>query len=359
MARSLRPVVVLGALLLVLVTLVAGAGSARAAQKVVVGPGESIQAAVDAARPGDTIVVTGRHQENVAVTTDGITLRGAGAVLEPAAAPIQNACFDPSTPADVNGICILGDVNFGTGEVLREVRDVTVSGFTIRGFSEGIVAVGAHHATFERNVALGNAGYGITAFSSTGTRMLFNRASGSDEAGFYIGDSPAADATLIGNDSSGNLFGVLIRNARHGKAVANSIHGNCAGVAVLADLPGPAGLFHLAGNRISNNTKACAAGEDIPFPLSGVGVALLGATGMTITGNLITGNVPSADTAFSGGILVASGPGDPATAPAGNQVHGNRILHNDPDLFWDQTGAGNSFRGNLCQTSTPAGLCHT
>lgn len=85
--------------------------------------------------------------------------------------------------------------------------------------------------------------------------MLFNHASGSDEAGFYIGDSPAADATLIGNDSSGNLFGVLIRNALHGKALGNSIHGNCAGVAVLADLPGPAGLFHLAGNRISNNTS--------------------------------------------------------------------------------------------------------
>jgi nitrous oxidase accessory protein NosD len=356
MARSLRPVVVLGALLLMLVTLVAGAGLARAAQKVVVGPGESIQAAVDAARPGDTIVVTGRHRENVAVTTDGITLRGRGAVLEPAATPIQNACLDPSAPADVNGICILGDVNFDTGEVAREVRDVTVRGFTIRGFSEGIVAVGAHNATFERNTALDNEGYGITAFISTGTRMLFNHASGSDEAGFYVGDSPAAGATLIGNDSSGNLFGVLIRNALHGKAVGNSIHGNCAGVAVLADLPGPAGLFHLAGNRITNNTKACAAGEDIPFPLSGVGVALLGATGMKITGNLITGNVPSADTEFSGGILVASGPG--GTAPAGNQIHGNRILRNDPDLVWDETGAGNSFRGNRCQTSTPAGLCH-
>src|SRR5215470_4561352 len=355
MARSLRPVVVLGALLLMLGTFVAGANAARTAQKVVVGPGASIQAAVDAAQPGDTIVVTGRHRENVAVTTDGITLRGAGAVLEPPATPTQNACFDPNTPTDVDGICILGDVNFTTGEVVREVRDVTVRGFTIRGFSDGIVALGAHDATFEHNVAAGNEGYGITAFASTGTRMLFNRASGSDEAGFYIGDSPAADATLIGNDSSGNLFGILIRNALHGKAVGNSIHGNCAGVAVLADLPGPAGRFHLAGNRINNNTKACAAGEDIPFPLSGIGVALLGATGMKITGNLITGNEPSADTEFRGGIVVISGPG--ATAPAGNRVHGNRILHNDPDLFWGQTGLGNTFRGNRCQTSTPAGLC--
>jgi nitrous oxidase accessory protein NosD len=354
-ARSLRLVVVLAALLVVLV---AGTGSARAATKVVVGPGDSIQAAVDAAQPGDTILVKGAHRENVAITTDGITLRGLGAALAPAATPVQNACLDPSAPADVNGICILGDVNFDTGEVIREVRDVTVSGFTIRGFSDGIVAVGAHNATFEHNVAIGNAGYGITAFASTGTRMLFNRASGSDEAGFYIGDSPAADATLIGNDSSGNLFGILIRNAQQGKAAANSIHGNCAGVAVLADLPGPAGVFHLTGNRIRNNTKACAAGEDIPFPLSGVGVALLGATSVKINGNLITGNVPSADTNFSGGVVVTSGLGDPATAPADNQVHGNRILHNDPDLFWDGSGSGNSFRGNLCQTSTPAGLCH-
>lgn len=45
------------------------------------------------------------------------------------------------------------------------------------------------------------------------------------------------------------------------------------------------------------------------------------------------------------------------TAPVGNQIHGSRILRNDPDLVWDQTGSGNSFRGNRCQTSTPAGLC--
>jgi parallel beta-helix repeat protein len=354
MARSLR-LVVLAALLVVLV---AGTGSAQAATKVVVGPGDSIQAAVDAAQPGDTIVVKGRHRENVAITTDGITLRGLGAALEPAATPAQNACFDPSAPADVIGICVVGDVNFDTGEVMREVHDVTVSGFTIHGFSFGIGALGTHDATLEHNVATGNAEYGITAFSSTGTRMLFNRASDSGEAGFYIGDSPAADATLIGNDSSGNLFGILIRNALHGKAAANSLHGNCAGVGVLADLPGPAGLFHLTGNLIRNNTKACAASEELPFPLSGVGVALLGANGVKIDGNLITGNVPSADTNFSGGVVVASGLGDPATAPADNRVHGNRILHNDPDVFWDGTGSGNSFRGNICRTSTPAGLCH-
>jgi parallel beta-helix repeat protein len=186
------------------------------------------------------------------VTTDRLTLRGLGAVLEPASTPTHNACLDPTSPADVNGICVLGDVNFDTGEVNRPVNDVTVTGFTIRGFSDsGIIAVGAGNATFSNNVAEDNDEYGIRAFTSSGTRMLFNRVSGANEVGFYIGDSPNADATLVGNESFDSLFGVLIRNALQGSVVANSLHDNCVVVAVLADAPGPAGLFNVTANRIT------------------------------------------------------------------------------------------------------------
>ena len=55
--------------------LAAGVGSA-AAQSLVVGPGESIQKAVNAADPGDTIVVKGVHREDVVIRKDGIKLRG-------------------------------------------------------------------------------------------------------------------------------------------------------------------------------------------------------------------------------------------------------------------------------------------
>jgi parallel beta-helix repeat protein len=193
----------------------------------------------------------------------------------------------------VNGICVLGDVNFDTGEMNRPVNDVTVTGFTIRGFSDsGIIAVGADNATFSNNVAEDNDEYGITAFTSSGTRMLFNRVSGAHEAGFYIGDSPNADAKLVGNESFDSLFGVLIRNALQGSVVANSLHDNCAAVAVLADAPGPAGLFNVTANRITHNTKSCPASDDFPSDLSGIGVALFGATGVTVAGNTITGNVP-------------------------------------------------------------------
>ena len=53
-----------------------------AADSSVVGPGESIQKAINAADPGDTIVVTGVHREDVVIRKDGIMLRGEDAVIE-------------------------------------------------------------------------------------------------------------------------------------------------------------------------------------------------------------------------------------------------------------------------------------
>jgi hypothetical protein len=82
---------------------------------------------------------------------------------------------------------------------------------------------------------------------------------------------------------------------------------------------------------------------------------LLGAHDVTVAGNVITGNVPSAETAFSGGVVVATGIG--GTPPTGNEVHGNTVLHNQPDLVWDGSGTGNAFQGNRCGSSVPDGLC--
>src|SRR5215204_7543960 len=66
--------------------------SAQAANKVV-GPGESIQKAVNAADPGDTIVGRGVHREDVIIRKDGIKLRGDDAVIEaPTRAKADSPC---------------------------------------------------------------------------------------------------------------------------------------------------------------------------------------------------------------------------------------------------------------------------
>src|SRR5829696_9109525 len=114
------------------VALAVGVGSAGADSSVV-GPGESIQKAVNAADPGDTIVVRGVHREDVVIRKNGIKLRGEDAVIEaPTRAKADSPC---SRTFGTEAICVLGDVNIKTGKLTGpRVSDVSVSGFTIRGF---------------------------------------------------------------------------------------------------------------------------------------------------------------------------------------------------------------------------------
>src|SRR5918992_3373439 len=113
-----RTIVLLGTMALTVlvasgVALATAIGSAQAANKVV-GPGESIQKAVNAADPGDTIIVKGVHREDVIITKNGIKLRGVGdATLKPPARA-DSPCSKAVGP---EGICILGDVDLEAGEL--------------------------------------------------------------------------------------------------------------------------------------------------------------------------------------------------------------------------------------------------
>ena len=325
-------------------------------KKSVVHRGESFQRAVDAAHEGQTIYVRpGTYRENVVITKDGLSLRGRHAVLEPPASPKPSPCTSPDEPLPTEGICVLGQGDFETGEVSSYVEDVSVSGFKARGYpGSGFFALFARNTTFKGNVADDDDEYGFAAFTSTGTRMLFNRASGSDEAGFYVGDSPDANAKLFGNDSSDNLLGIFVRNALHGTIAGNRVHRNCVGVFFLGDAPGPVGQFDVRFNKIARNTKACPASEE-GSAVSGVGVGIEGANGVNVHHNLIVKNVPSGPTDASGGVVLRTGEG--GTAPTDNTVRRNVIRGNQPDISWDGTGSGNVLSPNRCATSVPADLC--
>ena len=101
------------------VALAAGVGAAKSS---VVGPGESIQKAINAADPGDTIVVRGVHREDVVIRKDGIKLRGEDdAVIEaPPRAKADSPCSKAFGP---EAICVLGDVNLETGELTGPARE--------------------------------------------------------------------------------------------------------------------------------------------------------------------------------------------------------------------------------------------
>ncbi len=172
------------------------------AATIIVHPGESIQAAIDKAHAGDTIIVEpGVYHEILEITTNDITLKGSGASergteLAPPVGPATNDCSND--PAETIGICIAG---FGG----PPVSDVTVQGFYIVGFSLfGGLAFNTQEAVFQHNAAVNDGEYGFFNNSSTQGKYLFNSASGATEAGFYIGDTDDADFTMVGNYSAKN-----------------------------------------------------------------------------------------------------------------------------------------------------------
>jgi len=329
---------------------------------VVVSPGESIQAAVDSAGAGATIVVRpGTYRENVTITEDDVSLIGVGVTLEEPDAPTPGPCVDPEDP-EINGICVLGPLDPDSHEPVGSVHNVSVIGFTVRGFSGiGVVLFGADNTLVQYVDAEDNGSYGITAFASTGTRFLNNRASGSEEAGFYIGDSPDAQATLMGNVAVHNeLTGFLLRDASFGHLTENQATGNCVGAIVLdTGETGPAMGWDLQTNGFVANNAACPALEEEGFPAtSGTGLLLAGAQHTTVNQNLILDNVPSGDTPFGGGVRLFDTTSLGGSVPQANLVSGNVIIGNQPaDIIDDGTGQQNQLLGNLCNTSIPDGLC--
>jgi parallel beta-helix repeat protein len=328
---------------------------------VVVNAGESIQAAIDGADQHTTIIVRpGTYAENLVITTDRITLVGQGAILVPPAQPAPGTPCDFGEPTASNGICAAGGLDFSDPDAPPKVpdrlTDVKITGFTVQDFpGSGIIFLGARNPVITQNTATGNGEYGIARFFSTGGQIVGNTASGSAEAGVYVGDSPHAEVLIAGNTTNDNqLFGIFLRDARHGTVVGNESSGNCVGLIVLGTASGD---FEITGNNLHENNGFCPAeGDEGDIPLSGIGLALASGDRNVVTGNAINGNVPSGDVPFSGGLAVVDA-SDGVDPPSDNIVTGNSLAANGTDILTDGTGQGNVLTGNACTTSVPPELC--
>ncbi|MEU6476264.1 right-handed parallel beta-helix repeat-containing protein [Streptomyces sp. NPDC047017] len=333
---------------------VAAAAPASFARTLLVHPGESIQKAVDSARPGDTVLVlSGTYRQSVRITTPGLTLRGMGrsTVLEPAA----KATGDCGKRG--NGICVAGTKS-------KRLMGVTVSRLRLTGYPRaGLVAVGAdgltvRHVTSEKNTVWGFAEERSEHSTYEGDTARDNGDAGLFLANTITAEQGAADSkeTLISHNLLvGNRIGVTVRRLRDLTVAANEITGNCAGVFVVGDENKPkAGAVTVRDNRVVQNNKYCAKTERLPF-LQGSGIVLTGAEKSEITDNTVAQN--SGTSPLSGGIVLYKS--FVGATSDNNLISGNALEGNAPADLVDQESAqrGNTFRDNSCAASRPAGLC--
>lgn len=337
-----------------------GSSSGIASKRIVIGPQQSIQQAVDSAKPGTTIVLRpGVYHQSVLIRKDKITLRGSGVrrtVLTPPRHAPSNLC---TTIFGETGICIVAQKVGPTGKVFKTVRDDTISNLSVVGFgSNGVFGYGTVGLTVTHVTAMNDGAYGISRFNSTTTRFTHDVAIGNHEAGFYVGDSPDADTVVRDDRAIGNQFGIFIRHAREVLVSRNYTARNCEGILVLDDgQPGGAGNALIKGNVVIRNNKFCPKGGETPVNLQGGGILLLGATKTRVVGNLVKGNVGTQ--VNSGGIVVASamalthGSDPNSDTIKNNDAHGNQPA----DLIWDRSGTSVKFAHNHCTMSLPPGLC--
>jgi parallel beta-helix repeat protein len=319
--------------------------------------GQSIQAAVDAATPGDTIQVdAGTYTGHVTIAKDGITLRGAGY----GAGGSSLVPGGPEAQCD-SGICVMGrfDEDF---HLLRAVRGVHVTGFSVQGFAgSGIVALGDAGSLFDHVLAAKNGNFGITSVFSSGDRYVSNIAYSNDFAGFQIADSPEAHAQLSNNSAYDNRFGIFVLGASIGTVTDNNLHNNCSGLGFFdAGRQGPTKAWVVSGNTVEHNNQQCPGLPEGDPAISGNGIVILGGQHIVLERNVVRSNqrAPGASTSFSGGVVIMTIPDVVPTAPIDDVVVANTIRNNLPaDVVYDETGSGVRFVANDCVKSEPNGLC--
>jgi parallel beta-helix repeat protein len=331
----------------------------------------TIQAAVDAAQPGDTILVPpGSYRESVQVTKSHLRIVGSRAAV------IDAAGFRTG-------------IRVGTGTISRggpvpACPPLAVEGFTLKGLTikhagfSGVFLIGVDGYRLTGTRYVDNPVYGPFPVCSRNGLIDLNQVVGggstvgpSLDTGIYVGDD---DQVTVRNNSVTNyVIGVVVENSIHATVQNNLLKGNTAGiyVAVFPDHPRPlTDQVVIERNQVLHNNLPnpvpADGGDEIGLVPTGAGIVNLGGDHVVISHNRVLGN-DSLGVAIVQNLLA---PGDPRIEPNPdfNQVRRNVILHNgqDPDpvraitpgadLVYDGTGTGTCFADNVFATEFPAGI---
>ncbi|MDD9371244.1 MAG: right-handed parallel beta-helix repeat-containing protein [Acidimicrobiales bacterium] len=331
----------------------------------------TIQEAVDAAAPGDLILVSpGTYAEAVTVETDELTIRGLDR---------NEVILDGGFELD-NGIRVVGADGVA-------VENMTARNYTNNGFfwteSEG------YRASYVTTYRIGD--YGVYAFDSTKGLIEHSYASGSPDAGFYIGQCYPCDAVIDDVVSEFNGLGYSGTNSGGNLLIVNStFRNNRAGVVPNSgsyELCYPERDTSIVGNLVYDNNQSDSPAIDVAFDAQGNGILVAGGVGNTIERNLVwdhdltgIGLVPFPETdandvvppAENDDMPCSEARNEPAADPAdipetvlwnprdntvvGNVVEDSRLADIGVGSLEDVSGMNNCFADNEITTTAPADL---
>ncbi len=324
----------------------------RQAVNIRVQPGETIQAAVDRARPGDTVLVPYRiYHETVVVDTSNITLSG--------------VADDSGAWPVLDGEGMLADGVIASGNNFEmaffELRNYTDNGVLV----EGVTGVHLHDI-----LAFNTGTYGLYPVQSTNVLIERVEVSGVDDAGIYAGQ--CIDVVVRDSVAYGNVLGIELENTMGGEVYNNHTYDNSLGIfiVILPNLTSKvSGQTKVYNNIVENNNHQNFAPEGAIARLMppGVGILLLGSDDNELYNNEIRDNKSSGIAVFSLTNTGAFDDVDVGPMPERNHLHDNRFANNgyepDPfvaglgiptgDILWDGSGGGNVFDEPLAQGGFP------
>ena len=308
----------------------------------------TIQDAVDAAAPGDLILIApGTYYESVIVETDDIVIRGLD----------RNEVIIDGQHERPNGFIVFSD---GVAIENLTSHSHTSNGVFFTGDYGTDIIVDGYRASYV--TTYNNGLYGIYAFNAQNGVFEHSYGSGHPDSGFYIGQCNPCNAVIDNVISEHNALGYSGTNASDNIVIMNSIfrHNRLGVVPNTLDSEelAPQGNITVVGNLVTDNgneeTPRRSADWDIGF---GVGIVAAGGNDNLIVRNRVENNSYA-------GIALSIFFDQNLWEAHDNTVIENVVSGSEFDLAYvsiieeDETfgSKGNCFSDNTFTTSAPADI---
>ena len=242
------------------------------------GDADELAAALASAKEGDVVqLAPGTYEvlSTLTLTTDNVTIRGAGAM---------ETILEAENQIE-GGVTLMVDASGTLVEDLA-VYNAPKDGIKVKG-ADGIT-IRSVHVEWVGELSPENGAYGIYPVESKNVLIEGSTVIGSSDAGIYVGQS---EQIIVRNNMAvRNVAGIEIENSSHADVYDNLATENTAGILVfdLPDLPVQGGnSTRVFNNVISNNNTPNFASlggvvADVPY---GIGVIVMANRHVEVSGN--------------------------------------------------------------------------